>query len=303
MSGLAPQCPGSGEIFLDHVGLFVPDLADAERVYERLGFPLTPRILHRNRGVDGTLTPSGTANRCAMLQRGYIEFLSAVDSIDNPLAAELRDALARHTGIHLIAFACADTGREARRLADAGFAPRPAVDLRRPIETDAGGVAEAAFSVIRLPPGSFPEGRVQMLRHKTPEIVWQPSLIACDNAARALAGLVACSDDPDAAAARFARLCGRTVTGRTLRLDRGRIDFVDPVGLARMLPGARPPTLPYNAALAIETADRERTRRFLLARGVAVRDLDGGAVAVPPEAALGTWIVFHDAETPFPDAV
>ena len=300
MSSAGAQVPGPGRIVLDHVGLFAPDLAEAGRVFERLGFVLTPETVHEHRAADGSRARSGTANRCAILADGYLEFLAAVDGLDTLIAAELRTALARYSGIHLIAFGCADPGRESERLARIGFAPQPVVHLRRPVEAAEGGPVEAAFSVIRLPPGTMPEGRVQMLRHETPEAVWRPGLAACGNAAAALSGVVSCTIDPEEAAARFARFCGKPAAGRRIGLDRGQVDFVDPSTLARLLPGARPPSLPFNAAVVLESSDIARTRDFLLGRGVPILGLGEGVVAVPPEDALGAWIVFRAAAAPWP---
>ncbi len=296
----AAQVPEPGEIFLDHVGWFVADLEIAGRAFERLGFVLTPTTVHENRDAAGSRVRAGTANRCAMIERGYIEILAAVRGIDNPIAAQFRAALARHAGIHLIAFTCADPAREAARLEAEGFAPQPAVALRRPIETDAGTTGEATFSVVRLPPGAMPEGRVQMLSQETPDTVWQRSLIARDNAVASLAGVVSCSADPGEAAARFSHFTGRPADGRTIRLDRGRLDFCDPAGLATLLPGARPPALPYNAAIVLESVDPARSRTCFESGGATVTELADGVIALPPEAAAGAWMVVHAAGAAWP---
>lgn len=294
------QVPAAGQIFLDHIGWFVPDLDEAGPVFERLGFVLTPQTIHQNQDGAGNRVRSGTSNRCAMLGLGYIEILAAVEGIDNPITRELRGALDRHAGIHLIAFTCADTAVEAGRIAAAGFAALPAVDLRRPIQTDAGTIAEAAFSVIRLAPGTLPEGRIQMLSQDTPDIVWQPSLIARDNAVAALSGIVICGDDPGDAAERFARFTGKPDAGRSITLDRGRMDFVDPAGLARILPEPLPPSLPFNAAVVLESADLAASRRYLAGRELAVAEIAEGVIGVAPEAALGSWIIIHAAGARWP---
>jgi len=59
-----PQMPHPGQIFLDHVGWFVHDMADVERIFGALGFPLTPYSVHGDRDLaTGELKPVGTANR------------------------------------------------------------------------------------------------------------------------------------------------------------------------------------------------------------------------------------------------
>ena len=47
-TSLETQTPGSNEIYLDHVGWFVPDMDEASEVFQRLGFPLTPFTVHMN---------------------------------------------------------------------------------------------------------------------------------------------------------------------------------------------------------------------------------------------------------------
>lgn len=244
--------------------------------------------------------PTGTANRCAMLGRGYLEILTDVDGLDTAFSRAHRAATARYEGLHLIAFAVDDIAAAAERLRDGGFAPRPVANLRRPMPLDSGGEGEGAFSVLRVPPGSMAEGRMQILRHETPDLVWQPSAIARDNAISGLSGVLVCTADPAEAAARHARFTGRAADGAGIALDRGRLDFVDPGGLARLLPGARPPGLPFIAAAILESADLAATRRFAETAGVPAAALPGGAIAIAPEFAMGAWLVVRAEGTAWP---
>src|SRR5438046_3020890 len=99
----AAQVPPPGALTLDHVAHFVPDSAGASDALERLGFTLTPFSAQSHRlQSDGPLVPAGTGNRCVMFERGYLEFLTPTG--DTPLADQLRAAIARYIGIHLIAF-------------------------------------------------------------------------------------------------------------------------------------------------------------------------------------------------------
>ena len=277
----------------------------ASAAFARLGFPLTPFTVHRNEDQAGNRVPTGTANRCAMLERGYLEILTDVRGLDTPFSRAHRDAIARYEGLHLIAFAVDDAGAEAGRLAAAGFAPQPVANLRRPTPLDGGGEAEAAFSVLRVPAGAMAEGRMQILRHETPDLVWQPSAIARENAISGLAGVVLCTADPREAAARYARFTGRAAVGAGdgtgIALDRGRLDFTDPAGLARLIPGAKPPGLPFIAALVLESADLAATRRFVAAAGVPVATLPGGAIAIRPEFAMGAWLAIRGPGSTWPE--
>ncbi len=217
----------------------------ASGAFARLGFPLTPFTIHRNEDAAGERVPTGTANRCAMLRRGYLEILTDVAGLDTPFARAHREAVARHEGLHLIAYSVDDTDAEARRLEEAGFAPRPVAHLRRPMPVDGGGEEEAAFSVLRVPPGTMAEGRMQILRHETPDLVWQDSAIARDNALAGLAGVLVCTDDPAEAAARHARFTGREAAAATVdRRARPRPARFRRPRRARPHPPRRPPAEP-----------------------------------------------------------
>ena len=65
------QLPMNDEIFLDHLGHFVPDPEAASRALIRAGFAPTPASV----GVNPDASPTGTGNVTAMLGRGYIEVL------------------------------------------------------------------------------------------------------------------------------------------------------------------------------------------------------------------------------------
>ena len=264
---------------------------EAGAAFDRLGFPLTPLTVHRNEDEAGNRIRTGTANRCAMLGRGYLEILTDVEGLDTPFSRAHRAAVARYEGLHLIAFSVDDVAAEAGRLDAEGFRPRPVANLRRPMPVDRGGEEEAGFSVLRVPPGIMAEGRMQILRHETPDVVWQPSTIARENGITGLSGVVICTDDPAEAADRYARFTGRASEGAQIVLDRGSLNFVTPAGLAQAIPAARPPSLPFIAAVVLESADIAATRRFFEGAGAPVEALPDGAIAVPPEFAMGAWLV------------
>src|SRR5437868_9174594 len=114
------QLPERGEVFLDHVGYFVGDLDAAGSQLERLGFRVSLANVQTNTDASGALTPSGTSNRLARLKRGFIEMLAATH--DTPLADQFNQAIARYSGLHLIALSAEDMRRERDRLEGMGFA-------------------------------------------------------------------------------------------------------------------------------------------------------------------------------------
>jgi hypothetical protein len=126
------QLPLGEEIFLDHVGHFVPDREAASHAFVRCGF--APTLVSVQVNPDGTLT--GTGNVCAMLARGYVEVLFKTAA--TPLADELDLSMARYRGIHLAAFVVADAAKAHARLGAAGFALRPLVNMQRPVDTETG---------------------------------------------------------------------------------------------------------------------------------------------------------------------
>ena len=289
---------------LDHVGLFVPDIGAAALALEPMGFAATPLTPQQTAGGPGEPpAPAGTSNRCIMLAGGYIEVLTATG--DTPVARQLRAALARYTGLHLIAFGTADAAAEHRRLKKAGYEPLPLVPLERPVATD-GGEGVARFSVVRVPPGTMAEGRIQFVQQRTPELVWQPRFLAHRNRAAALVDVLVCVEDPGEAVQRYARFAGRPAAGvapRRWRLvtDRGRVSFMDPTALAAALPGVAAPALPFIAAVVLASGDLDITRAVLAAGGVAHRDAAPGIVQVEPPPALGVTVVFSalDAASPW----
>jgi hypothetical protein len=302
----APQTPAADEIFLDHIGWFVPSIAEAGAAFERLGFRLTPFVAQHNADpLGGPPKPAGTGNRCAMLRRGYLEILTAIPGLeDAPLARQLNEAVDRYPGIHLVAMTCGDAARAHAHLREAGFEPGDPVHLRRPVKTEDGGEAEVSFTVIRVPPGKMAEGRVQMLSQNTPDLVWQDSFIARDNAVDALTGVLLCVADPAEAAGRYARFTGKPATGdgsyMTIELDRGRLAVATASHAREMLPGLSVPSLPFMAAAGLASSDLAATRAFLAARGVTLLTEGEGWLCVDPAEAVGGALVIHDGVTTWP---
>src|SRR6266545_5015279 len=99
------QKPAAGELYLDHVAHFVPDLDAAGRLAEALGFSVTPVSAHRDQNG-----PAGTSNR------------------------RVRERMKSFVGVHLACFGTPDAEAEHRRLAAHGFEPEPLVRLERNVD-------------------------------------------------------------------------------------------------------------------------------------------------------------------------
>jgi catechol 2,3-dioxygenase-like lactoylglutathione lyase family enzyme len=289
--------PAEGGI--DHIGLFVPDVARAARALEQLGFALTPLTPQRHKLASGELAATGTANRLAIFRQGYLELLTATG--DTPLADQMRRAIARYGGAHLIAFGSADAEATHARLAEQGFDPLPLVRLERAAATPEGDRL-ARFSVVRVPPERMPEGRMQFCRHHTPELVWQPQHQRHPNRAESLTDIVLCVEDAAEAAARYERFLGLTAQARDgfklLELAHGRLHLFDRPGLEAAT-GIAAPTTPFIAGFALTSADLAATRALLSERGIAMHALAPDVIAVRPEA-IATTIMLTAPQATLP---
>lgn len=268
------QRPPAGELCLDHLGHFVPDLDAAARVFERLGFAVTPVSHHQVAG-----RPAGTSNRCVMLEEGYLELLAPTANTVN--ARRVRARMRRFVGVHLACFGTPDAEAEQRRLAAHGFAPDPLVGLERKIETG----EPVRFRVVYVPPRKMPEGRVQYCEHLTPRQVWRDGFV---NPMR-LRGVYVVADDPEEAAARWARFGGllpRPEDG-FVRLDmaRGRVIIGTRRAISRALGAA--PAAPAIAGYALGCADPRAFAARCRRAGLKVK----GRTVRLPAALGGAWLL------------
>jgi hypothetical protein len=295
MSSVAEsQVPAAGELVLDHVGHFVPRVDGASEALHRLGFTLTPFSAHSHRvEPGGPLAPAGAGNVCVMLERGYLEMVTPTG--DTAWAAQLRAAIERYIGAHLIAFGTGAAAADHARLEQAGLAPLAPVALQREIRT-AGGARTVRFTVVRVPPGTMPEGRIQFCYHHTPELLWQPRWLDHPNRAAALAGVILRVVDAQEAAQRFARFTGlpAQLSGAVWRIDtaRGYLLFADRDTLRRRL-DVVPPTLPWIAGCVLQSRDIAETGEYLRKWGNRVHPLGGSRLLVTLPPAVGGIMIFE----------
>ena len=262
---------------LDHVGIVTRDLSAVADQYERLGFTLTPFA----RYSDGRI-----GNRCAMLQHGYIELLAIADASRG--SATLDGFLARYAGIHIIAFAITDVERELQRLRRAGMAVT-AVGSERPVaEADRDG-PHARFIVLAAP--AQPEGRLNLVRHLTPGLLWQEQMLRHANNAVALEEVVAAVADPAEAAERFSRIAGCAVAadqtgGFALELREGRVRLLAGSTLGPAIP-EKAAVLPKVVGITLRTSDgNDAISRIVAERRIRHRQL-GNALVVDADEAGG----------------
>ena len=297
----AGQIPPSGKLNIDHVAHFVPHVDAASSALEQAGFTLTPFSAQSHRlEPGGPLVPAGSGNRCVMLREGYLEFLTP--TADTPIAQQLRTAIQRYTGLHLIAFGSADAEADHARLEKNGFTPLPTVALQRQIGTEQ-GEETARFSVVRVPPGTLAEGRIQYCQQHTPQWLWQDRWTTHANGTRGLAAVIICVADPQEAAQRYARFTGLLpqLSNDQWRINtqRGALLFVTAEQLQRSL-GVSAPTLPWIAGYVLTTDDLALTRSRLKANQCNTRDLDAAHLLLEWPNALGGLVIFQPAGAALP---
>lgn len=274
------QKPAPGELFLDHVSHFVPDLDAAASVMQALGFAVTPLSVQR---VGGS--PAGASNRCVMLEEGYIELLTPTH--DSPVAHRMRSRMQKFIGVHLACFGTPDAEGEHARLAAHGFEPQPLVHLQR----DA-----VRFKVVRPAPDSMPEGRVQYVQQLTPEEIWREEHLRHSNGVLGLTAVYACAEDVSATAARWARFTGLLPHAAPhwaeLKASRGSgvlstSQTLEKEGGFRNIPP--PPAL---AGYALRCRNPGTFAKRCAALGLHVSRKPGHwSVALPPELG-GTWVLW-----------
>jgi hypothetical protein len=224
------QRPAPGDLCLDHVAHFVPDLAEAARDLEKLGLVVTPESAHRTQHG-----PAGTSNRCVMLEAGYIEILAP--TMDTPNAQRVRERMKSFIGVHLCCFGTIAPAEEHARLAAHGFEPEPIVNLARNLYDG----TPVKFNVVYAPPAKMPEGRVQYCEHLTEANLWRKEWV---NKGMRLEAAFVVADDAGEAAARWARFSGalprRDGELIELPLARGKVVIGSRAAMVRLL-GEAPP--------------------------------------------------------------
>lgn len=287
--------PRDGQVFLDHVGHFVPDESACATALEAAGFTVTP-FSAQMAPDPGTGRPAltGTGNVCVMLRSGYLEFLA--HTADTAIGLEFKEALARRAGLHLAAFAVPDA-----EACHADLSPRlpmrPLVRMSRDIEAPE-GPREARFTVARLQQGVMPEGRIQLLTHASESAMWQARWLSHPNTAEGLVSLIVSAPDPAEAATRFAAFLDRPAMpkgeGRyRVDLDRGDIEFLAEDAATQLVGAAIEPGRPSLVGYVVSVGDLSRTRECMARAGLPVwATEDGNAIVVPfpPALGLGAWI-------------
>ena len=280
---------------LDHAGFVGRDMTRMRAAFTRLGFsPTEPRALSRLEA--GRSVPLGQSSAHIVFGDTYLE-LSAVET-DSP-THHLAGYAGRYEGLHILALRDAELQAAHAAAARVGAAPMPIAEAAREVDYGAGSrPGLARFEWFALPQADSPEGLTCLMRHLTPELVFQPAVQRHANGALALDAVWVTSAAPEAAARRFAGWSGGRVepAGRGFRValgqDRGRIEVVDPQAFASHFDGAQPPAEASFAALTLRVADLAATRALLESRGVPHGSSPSGGPWVAGTEAAGAVLEF-----------
>ena len=145
----------------------------------------------------------------------------------------------------------------------------------------------------------MPEGRIQIVTHHTPELVWQPRYQRQPNGAAALTGVLVCVEDPREAAERFSRFVGVEAVQKAdtweMGLHEGRVAFIQARRFGELYPERELPCTPYIAEVSMRTEDLAATRRYFDDADIRYETPDGDALRVPGAEALGASFLFHQS--------
>jgi catechol 2,3-dioxygenase-like lactoylglutathione lyase family enzyme len=275
---------------IDHVIVAVGDLERARIGWERLGFTLTPRGRHLQKG---------TGNYCIMFERDYVELMGVVDPRQD--TGGLADFLADGEGPRGLAFATRAGDETAPALARQGLHPTEARDLTRQLELPEGTVLPR-FKLVSLPPEETPDLMSFVCQHLTPELVRRPAWLRHANAVLGIAGVVVLVERTKPLAAPYEKLfpAGVTLTDEVLTVHAGphRITFATPDDFAALYPEIEPALgrpLPAMAALRLLSRDLAVTSDHLTRWQVPHEEAGDGTILVPPGETNGALLIFSRA--------
>jgi len=287
----------SSSVKLDHIGVAIKDLERGRQAYDRLGFKLTPRSIHRGSPTPGApVVPFGSGNHCAMFHEGYLEVVGLVDPT---IFSNIKPMVVRYEGAHIVAFGVESADATYQELAGRGIPIEPA----RQLERDAAygpqnnELKRAAFRNMYFDPAKYPEARLLYIEHLTRDVLWQSHLLDHPNGVVALSDVFLCVPDARAAANKYAALFARPADEVApgewrIALAHGQVWIATPDAWAVRSQGAAAPALPSPAGIGFKSKNLAATRALLASNGVEVREGADGGIWIAPAHSCGVAIYF-----------
>ena len=289
---------------LHHIGLINFSLDESVAQYEKLGFTLTPLSIPKIVLRPGEAPePLGAGNRHAIFKHNYLELLGVVDfqrwvniTREQRGPYDLDAPLGRYEGLHVMHFGTDHIEQVKARLDREGIPSSLIKEFQRNVQTP-GGERVMKARVIHFPPGSNPEGLLQIAQHDTPELVFQDRYMHHRNGVEDLTEILVVAEDPATYATKYERYSGhpaQRISDRYFTLDLGysQISIVDPTYLESIIPGYVVPVLPFLAAFAVETTSLQRVREVLSSGNIPFAE-NSGSILVYPEHACGCAVIFN----------
>jgi hypothetical protein len=194
----------------DHVVVNVHDRMDeAQALYARLGFTLTPRGYHS----------LGSVNHLAIFGTDYLELIGAP-----PGGGGRQDILGWPTGLNGLVWGTEDSASVATALQQAGIDCSPPNEFTRPVHLP-DGPRDAVFRTVRLPNDTTEAGRLYFCHHFTRDLVWRDEWRRHANGALGVLEAVIAAEAPARLAALFARMFGAASLWIVLALGVGAVRF------------------------------------------------------------------------------
>jgi catechol 2,3-dioxygenase-like lactoylglutathione lyase family enzyme len=269
---------------IDHLVIRVADLDVGQKLFERLGFTLTPRGFHAGRG---------SANHTAPLPSGnYFELIYLPPGADAPFPD-------RPEGPVALALAPTDSHTVHAELAALGYHVDPPRDLARPVHLPE-GTREARFINLNFPPIAPQAVGFFACQHLTRDLVWRPEWEGHANGAERVSETIVVHPSPAEFKATYVGLYGEAVRadndGLVVTLGGDKLSFLAPQAFQKRFPMIAVPTdlseRGWFAGATLRVRSLDKVDAVLTAAGIAAVRTPSGSLVVAPSEAANTLLEF-----------
>ncbi len=185
---------------LDHIVINVRfNMDEAEDLFSRMGFTLTPRGRHS----------MGSINHLMMFADDYLELIGIAEAD----ADKRPDVSQAPLGLSGLVFKTENADKAFARLGASDMAGDTPRVFSRPLVLDDGSRHEACFRTATARRDAFPAGRLYFCEHLTPELLWRREWQTHPNGVTGFTELMTVCADPDEDAERLGGLLGIAPNG------------------------------------------------------------------------------------------
>jgi catechol 2,3-dioxygenase-like lactoylglutathione lyase family enzyme len=270
---------------IDHLVIRVADLDAGQKLFERLGFTLTPRGFHAGRG---------SANHTAPLPSGnYFELIYVPPGADAPFPE-------RPEGPVALALEPTNSQVVYGELAALGDEVDPPRDLARPVHLPE-GTREARFINLNFPPIAPQAVGFFACQHLTRDLVWRPEWEQHANGAERVSEIIVAHPSPVDLKATYVGLHGETAVradrdGLVVTLGGDKISFLAPQAFEKRFPTIAVPSdlseAGWFAGATLRVRSLDKVASVLAAAGIAATRAPAGSLIVAPSEAANTLLEF-----------